>query len=198
VPLAEKPDVVPVNLPAGAAGDNDRQIAVNLLSAAGSPAATALIALAALVTFVIAAFAWQRRGERTRLVGAASRDFASVSLGSPEVVEENLSAARSLSIASSAHAAPAAPPSLQAVQIAGALAGIGDSIPRTKVEAMRILGMGVTADAAEAAIKRIVDGLRLSWHPDHAKDPEDRRIRELRVKQINAAWDIIRGKRAEA
>jgi hypothetical protein len=188
---------VPVNLPAGAAGDSDRQIAVNLLSAAGSPATAALIALAALVTFVVAAFAWQRRGERTRLVGAASRDFASVSLGSPEV-EENLSAARSLAIASPTHAAPPAPPSLQAAQTAGVLAGVGDSIPRTKVEAMRILGMGVTADAAEAAIKRIVDGLRLSWHPDHAKDPEDRRIRELRVKQINAAWDIIRGKRAEA
>jgi DnaJ-class molecular chaperone len=58
--------------------------------------------------------------------------------------------------------------------------------------------MGVTADAAEAAIKRIVDGLRLSWHPDHAKDAEDRRIRELRMKQINAAWEIIHGKRAEA
>ena len=61
-----------------------------------------------------------------------------------------------------------------------------------------MLGMGVTPDATEVAVKRIVDGLRLSWHPDHAKGPEDRQIRELRLKQINAAWEIITGKRHEA
>jgi len=38
-------------VPAGAAGDNDRQIAVNLLSAAGSPATAALIALASEMLF---------------------------------------------------------------------------------------------------------------------------------------------------
>jgi curved DNA-binding protein CbpA len=58
--------------------------------------------------------------------------------------------------------------------------------------------MGVTPDATQVAIKRIVDGLRLSWHPDHAKDEADRQTRELRLKQINAAWDILNGVRAEA
>ncbi len=54
--------------------------------------------------------------------------------------------------------------------------------------------MGVTPDANEAAIKKIVDGLRQSWHPDRASDPSDRELRELRLKQINAAWDIIASK----
>jgi len=57
--------------------------------------------------------------------------------------------------------------------------------------------MGVTPDASEASIKKIVDGLRLSWHPDYAKGPADQQIRELRLKQINAAWEIIAGKRAQ-
>jgi DnaJ-class molecular chaperone len=58
--------------------------------------------------------------------------------------------------------------------------------------------MGVAADATQVAIKRIVDGLRMSWHPDHAKDEADRQLRELRLKQINAAWEILNGTRAEA
>ena len=32
----------------------------------------------------------------------------------------------------------------------------------------------------------------MSWHPDYADGPADRILRELRTKQINAAWDIIR------
>jgi DnaJ-class molecular chaperone len=57
--------------------------------------------------------------------------------------------------------------------------------------------MGVAASANMAALKKIVDGLRLSWHPDLARDEADRQLRELRLKQINAAWEIIQGKRAE-
>ena len=51
---------------------------------------------------------------------------------------------------------------------------------------------------SEVAIKKIVDGLRLSWHPDHANGTADRQIRELRLKQINAAWEIIAGNRVQA
>jgi curved DNA-binding protein CbpA len=58
--------------------------------------------------------------------------------------------------------------------------------------------MGVTPDANETAIKKIVDGVRMSWHPDYATGTTDRQIHELRLKQINAAWDIIARKRAEA
>ena len=50
-----------------------------------------------------------------------------------------------------------------------------------------MLGMGVSRDATETAMKKIVDGLRLSWHPDLAKDEADRQFREYRLKQINAA-----------
>jgi DnaJ-class molecular chaperone len=53
--------------------------------------------------------------------------------------------------------------------------------------------MGIAADAGPAAIKKIVDGLRLSWHPDYAVDQADRDARELRLKQINAAWQILGG-----
>ncbi len=68
---------------------------------------------------------------------------------------------------------------------------IGDAIPKSREEAFAILGMSVKPDASEVAIKKIVDGLRLSWHPDHAKDAADRQTRELRTKQINAAWEIL-------
>jgi hypothetical protein len=72
------------------------------------------------------------------------------------------------------------------------------AIPRTREEALQILGMGVSADASEAALKKIVDGLRQSWHPDLAAHAGDRELREQRLKQINAAWDIIAGKHVAA
>ena len=71
-------------------------------------------------------------------------------------------------------------------------------MPRSRQEALQILGLGVSPNSSEAAIKKIIDGLRLSWHPDLAKSEPDRLMRELRLKQINAAWDLIRGKHVEA
>ncbi len=69
-------------------------------------------------------------------------------------------------------------------------------IPGSVAEAYRVLG--INPDAAPAAAKKLIDALRLSWHPDHARDAEDRARREGRMKQINAAWDIINGRRAAA
>ena len=66
-----------------------------------------------------------------------------------------------------------------------------DMLPQTHDDALHILGMGVTSKASLTAMKKIVDGLRLSWHPDHATDDADRAIRELRIRQINTAWDLI-------
>jgi hypothetical protein len=66
-----------------------------------------------------------------------------------------------------------------------------EEVPRTRSDALRVLGMGVTADANLAAIKKIVDGLRQTWHPDLARDPSEREVREQRMKQINVAWDIL-------
>lgn len=68
-----------------------------------------------------------------------------------------------------------------------------DMIPQTRDDALHILGMGVTSRASLTAMKKIVDGLRLSWHPDQATDDADRAIRELRIRQINSAWDLISG-----
>jgi hypothetical protein len=72
--------------------------------------------------------------------------------------------------------------------------GRDDMIPRSREDALRVLGVGVAPDASEVGIKKVVDGLRLSWHPDHANGKADRRVRELRLKQIDAAWDISAGR----
>ena len=67
-------------------------------------------------------------------------------------------------------------------------------IPQTRDEALQVLGMGVGPDVHDAAVKKLVDGLVLK-DPDHAKNVSDRELRELRMKQINAAWEIISGRR---
>jgi DnaJ-class molecular chaperone len=72
-----------------------------------------------------------------------------------------------------------------------------DRMPTTREEALEVLGIGIAPSANATAIKKIVDGLRMSWHPDHATDETDRALREHRSKQINAAWDILQGQRAE-
>jgi len=71
-------------------------------------------------------------------------------------------------------------------------------MPRTRMEAFKVLGIGAAPGADAAAIKKIVDALRVNWHPDRAQDEPDRQLRELRSKQINAAWDLLQGERAEA
>lgn len=67
-------------------------------------------------------------------------------------------------------------------------------MPKTRAQAFEVLG--VNPDASAETLKRIVDALRVGWHPDHAKDGADKFLREERTKQINIAWDLIVGKRA--
>jgi hypothetical protein len=62
----------------------------------------------------------------------------------------------------------------------------------TRLEAYAFLG--VNASASEAVLKKAVNALRECWHPDLATNEEDRRLREVRIKQINVAWDLITGK----
>jgi hypothetical protein len=69
-------------------------------------------------------------------------------------------------------------------------------LPTTSSEAFQVLG--VSPDASPSAIKKVVDGLRKSWHPDHARTETDRLLREHRLKQINVAWDIISGRQSSA
>jgi hypothetical protein len=70
------------------------------------------------------------------------------------------------------------------------------SEPRDRSEAFAVLG--ANPEVEEKILKRLVDVLRQSWHPDLAKDEADRQRREHRIKQINSAWDLIQGKRLEA
>lgn len=67
-------------------------------------------------------------------------------------------------------------------------------IPATKAEAFDLLGLN--PDVAEGTLKKVADGLRMNWHPDHARDDADRVAREARIKAINIAIDLINGKRA--
>ncbi len=71
-----------------------------------------------------------------------------------------------------------------------------DHMPITHHDAYRLLGLN--ADAQPAVAKKLVDALRMTWHPDYARDEPDRRRREARMKQINAAWDMIKDRRAAA
>lgn len=70
------------------------------------------------------------------------------------------------------------------------------ALPRTASEAYEVLG--VNAEVSAGVLKKIVDALRMSWHPDHARDENDRMLRETRIRQINIAWDLINGKREAA
>jgi hypothetical protein len=69
-------------------------------------------------------------------------------------------------------------------------------MPATADEAFELLG--VNPQASKTVVKKIVDGLRQSWHPDHAHDETDRQLREDRMKQINIAWDLIQSKQRAA
>lgn len=70
------------------------------------------------------------------------------------------------------------------------------ALPRTTSEAYEVLG--VNAEVSAGILKKIVDALRMSWHPDHARDDADRLLREDRIRQINIAWELINGKREAA
>ena len=163
-----------------------QSIEVSLITMAGTPVAM-LAGLAMVAALTAGMFAWLRKHERATRAGAASREFASVSL---------TRAQNALTIG--ANVEPDAGPPSAPVQSGSTFLRAPTWIPRNRAEALTVLGMGVTPDATQVAIKRIVDGLRLSWHPDHAKDEADRQMRELRLKQINTAWDILNGMRVEA
>jgi hypothetical protein len=72
----------------------------------------------------------------------------------------------------------------------------GARLPATVSEAYDVLG--INPDVREEVMKKIVDALRMSWHPDHARNDADRAERESRIRQINVAWELITAKRAAA
>jgi hypothetical protein len=165
---------------------------ISLLSVFRTTTVGALVAFGGLALGLLTAFALARRNEGIRDARRRPRDLSSVSLGdkrpSPPARITN---ARGNLPPNAAAAAMSRVPGQTA-----AAAELGDRMPETKAEALQVLGIGIAPTANEAAIKKIVDGLRQSWHPDHAKDETDRAIRELRSKQINAAWELLRSQRA--
>ena len=73
---------------------------------------------------------------------------------------------------------------------------IAQELPRDKQEAFEVLG--ANPEASEKILKRLVDALRATWHPDLASNDDDRELRDRRIMQINVAWDLITDKRSEA
>ncbi|MEM1370888.1 MAG: J domain-containing protein, partial [Pseudomonadota bacterium] len=66
----------------------------------------------------------------------------------------------------------------------------GLSTPKTLDDAYAVIG--VTQGTPEKAMKKVVDALRMSCHPDLSSDGSDVAQREERTKQINIAWDLIK------
>jgi hypothetical protein len=169
---------------------------LSLLGALRTTTVGAIVAFAGLAVGLLTAFALARRSEHAHHASRRRRDLAAVSLdakrGKPQA---RIGDARGHLPPNAAGSAMGREPGRRAA--AGAAAELGDRMPSTRSEAYQVLGIGVAPSASEAAIKKVVDALRVTWHPDHAKDEADRALRELRSKQINAAWELLRGQRAE-
>jgi hypothetical protein len=184
----------PVAPPRQAVEEGGNGLSFNLFSVFRTTTVGALVAFGGLALGLLTAFALARRNEHVRDSRRRPRDLGSVSLdGKRAKPPARIGNARGNLPPNAAASATSRVPGKAAVN---GSAEWGDRMPQTRAEAMQILGVGVTPTASEVAIKKIVDGLRQSWHPDHAKDEADRAMRELRSKQINAAWELLRRQRA--
>jgi hypothetical protein len=136
------------------------------------------IAASLLVVLSISAFALWRR-VRTVSAIADARDISSITLDRAPKVTVPVRADR-----------PAAAPVSGDRTVPPTLGAIEDyPVPTSYEQALSILG--AAPDATPSALKKIVDGMRQSWHPDNASSEADRRLREKRLRQINVAWDLI-------
>lgn len=183
----------------------------------GEPAAVAGAVIGGgLLAILILGMTLKRRRESS-LPDPAQRDISSISLGKGLDLGEPFAASGerlgsptlsapasrthglSVPTLSSLPGAPAGDdrtrphqPTLQSVPSKGVPA-LDDTIPQTHAEALRVLGMGSARDASPASIKKVVESLRQSWNPEDAADEDDRRVRALMLKQVNAAWEILSG-----
>jgi hypothetical protein len=140
----------------------------------------ALAGGAALLT-ILSWFLLIRRNEGYD-AGLPPRDFAAVSL------DGNPAAGKSL-VPFSEPGLPSPVPDVRASAPLPVAPSAEIRMPATLSEALQVLGS--SADARPDVLKKIVEGLRQSWHPDLARSEEDRSYRAQRVAQINVAWDII-------
>ena len=65
-------------------------------------------------------------------------------------------------------------------------------LPRSLRDAHRVLN--VNSVTPKPVVEKLVQCLRQAWHPDHGSSGE-RPLRTMKLQQINAAWDIVSGKR---
>ena len=161
-----------------------------------------IVAGVAVMALLCAALAYflRRQGESQLHTAPAHRDLSAVTLDGAQ--------SRTLAPAQLAQSTPQPPPVPPAAAPAQATnappvetfvtgpATEPEWLPATREEALHVLGAG--PDASDAVLKKIVDGLRMSWHPDHAKNADDHRLRSERMTQINVAWDILTGRQAAA
>jgi len=175
-----------------AAEGKSKSIAVTLVDGLTKSLSPALLGVGGVTMLGLLALLFVYRRDQAQPGFTLARDIAAVSLDGRAGGRELVRAGRWLATA----APPGGPPQSPAPQRVGPPVNWGDAIPQTREEALQVLGMGVAPEVNETAIKKIIDGLRLSWHPDYADNPQDRELRELRMKQINAAWEIIIGRRA--
>jgi hypothetical protein len=66
----------------------------------------------------------------------------------------------------------------------------GSDMPQSIGDACRLLN--VNGATSNKVIKGVVDALRRVWHPDLTSDETEREKRTAKMKQINAAWEIVR------
>jgi hypothetical protein len=158
-----------------------------------TPSATtqALVGFAGLVAIALGLFAWTRHREQLSLASAGGREFGSVNFQKGDAKPSVWSRGSALPRPQAARATPPKTPPQTKVA-----APADVEVPRTREEACEVLG--ASPDAGEAAIRKIVEGLRQSWHPDLATSEPDRQLREQRTTQINVAWEILSGKRRPA
>jgi hypothetical protein len=193
-PAAPSPQ--PVASPDGGA------VGVSLFSLFRTTTIGAIVAFGGLALGLLAAFALARRRESARdAARRRPRDLATVSLdrkrSRPPARPGDARGRPPVNAAVPAASRPPGPRADASMAAGTATVDLGERMPLTRAEALEVLGMGVAPSATAAALKKIVDGLRQSWHPDLARDDADRALRELRSKQINAAWDLLQSQRAE-
>lgn len=175
-------------------------------TASGSgPALWQIMSILLAAAAATGAFAFYARQQRQAPIHTApERDLAAISLGEPAARNASHDAKALVTVPEAAQRdEPIAPPEVPpAAPLPGTLSAAIESraasgwLPATRADALLVLG--ASPDASFEAIRKIVDGLRQSWHPDLARTDEDRLMREQRMKLINVAWDILQRARRAA
>jgi hypothetical protein len=75
----------------------------------------------------------------------------------------------------------------------GSLSNPAPRMPTTRDDAYFVLGASSGVD--DDTLRRLVRALRQCWHPDLARDDKDRQYRDLRIRQINVANDLLLGQK---